>query len=77
MINILWIFVHCLLGKLVTDGFNRLPHHLFHTKWYDTPIAMQKYFILLLANTQRPLFFYGFKIDKLDLETFTSVSRGF
>lgn len=74
--NILWIYFHCLLGKYVTDRFDRLPNHLFQSRWYDLPIRMQKYFILLLADAQNPLIFYGLGIYALDLETFTSVSRG-
>lgn len=74
MTNILWIYFHCLLGKLVTDRFEQLPNHLFHSKWYELPNKLQKYFILLLANTQEPLFFDGLGIYALNLETFTSVS---
>lgn len=75
MVNILWIYLHCLLGKLVTNRFDQLPCELFKSQWCELPIGLQKYFILLLANTQKPLFFHGFKVYVLNLETFTSVSR--
>lgn len=74
LMNIWYILVHCVLGKLVTDRFARVPNHLFNTKWYDLPVEVQKHFILLLANTQQPLFFHGFGIYILDLEKFASVS---
>lgn len=75
LLNTEWIFMHCLLGKLVTDRFNQLPDYLFNTKWYKLPVKVQKYFILLLANTQQPLLFHGFGIYVLDLEKFASVCR--
>lgn len=74
VLNIFWIFVHCLMGKLVTSGFDQLPNHLFHSRWYQSPIELQKYSILLLANTQKSLRFHGFKTYVLDLETFARVS---
>lgn len=69
-----WMFLHCFLGKMVTDRYDELSNDLYQSKWYNLPVELQKYFILMLANTQKPLFFDGLGIYVLDLETFASVS---
>lgn len=75
MTNILWIYFHCLWGKLVTDQYDEWSNHLYDSKWYELPIGLQKYFIVMLANMQKPFYFHGFKVYVLNLETFTKVSR--
>lgn len=74
LVNISLVFVQCLLGKMATERFAQMPNHLFHSKWYRLPVKTQKYFILMLANTQQPVFFDGFEMFVLNLETFSSVS---
>lgn len=74
-LTMFWTFLHCLLGKLVTDRIDQLSNHLFHSKWHNAPIKLQKDFILLLANKQKPPIFHGLGIYFVDLETFTSVSE--
>lgn len=71
-LSMFWTFLHCLLGKLVTDRFDQLSNH---SKWHNAPIKLQKDFILLLANTQKPPIFHGLGIYFVDLETFASVSK--
>lgn len=73
MTNILWIYFHCLLGKMVTDRYDEWSNHLYNSQWYELPIGLQKYVILLLTNMQKPFYFHGFKIYVLNLETFEKV----
>lgn len=73
--NILWIYLHCYLGKSVTERYDALPDHLFHSRWYSLPIELQMYFILLLVNTQEPLYFHGLGMYILNMGTFSAVSR--
>lgn len=73
--NILWIYLHCYLGKSVTERYDALPDHLFHSRWYTLPIELQMYFILLLVNTQEPLYFHGLGMYILNMGTFSAVSR--
>lgn len=70
-----WMFLHCYLGVLVTDKYEQFSEHLYEVEWFTLPPGMQKYFILMLANTQKPLFFDGLGIYVLDLEAFATVSR--
>lgn len=68
------MFVHCFFGKLATDQFDQLPNYLFESDWPNLPLKLQKHHILMLANAQQPLYFDGFGVLILNLETFTKVS---
>lgn len=74
VINPSWVFLHCFLGKLVTDRYDELSIHLFQSEWYNLPVDLQKYFILMIQNTQIPMEFDGLGIYVLDLEAFATVS---
>lgn len=75
MTNAFWLYYHCLLGKLVSDRFNQLPDHLFHSKWYELSNGLRKFYILMIQNAQQPLFFDGLGIYTLNLESFSIVGR--
>lgn len=69
------MFLHCFLGKLVTDRYDQLSIHLYQSDWYNLPNGLQKYFILMIQNAQWPsLEFDGLDIYVLDLEAFATVS---
>lgn len=57
-------FLYCYFGKSATDSY-----------WQKLPIELQKYLILMIANMQRPLYYHGFGIAVLDLETFIKVKE--
>lgn len=46
---------------------------LFGSNWQQLPTNLQKYFILMIANSNKPLFYHGSGIVVLDLETFRNV----
>lgn len=48
---------------------------LFETDWFDVRVDLQKYYIMIIENTQRPIFYHGFHLVTLDLGTFTRVSQ--
>lgn len=68
------LFVYCLFGKIATESFENMADCLFETDWPDMSNELQKYLILLIANMQKSLFYHGFEVATLELETFTKVS---
>lgn len=48
---------------------------LFESEWHRIPVNLQKYVILMIADMQRPVFYHGFRIAVLDLETFAKVEQ--
>lgn len=67
------LFVYCYFGKLATKSFESIADCLYETNWQDLPIDMQKHFILMIANYQKPIYYHGFGIAVLNLETFVKV----
>lgn len=73
-INILNLFLYCFFGKMATDSFRDMANCLYRSNWQNLPIHLQKYIILMIGNAQRPLYYHGFGVVILDLETFTKVN---
>lgn len=70
-------FTHCYFGKLATDSFAQMSNDLFEANWVELPVRVQKYFVLMIGNAQIPLYYHGFRMVFLNLETFSKVSRFF
>lgn len=69
------LFVYCYFGKLATDSFQKMADYLYESNWHELPINLQKEFVVMILNTQKPLHYTGFGIAVLNLETFLKVSR--
>lgn len=67
------LFLYCYFGKQATESFNKMTDALYDSKWLDFAPKERKYFVIAITNTQRPLYYHGFKIMVLDLESFTNV----
>lgn len=46
---------------------------LFQANWQALPLKLQKYFVVMITNAQTPLYYHGFGVAVLNLETFTKV----
>lgn len=68
------LFLYCFFGGFASDNFNKMATKLYKSDWLELPINLQKYFILMIGNVQKPLYYHGFGIVILNLETFTKVS---
>lgn len=67
------LFCFCYFGKLATDSFGQMTNCLFECKWVEFPIDVQKYILLMIMNSQRPMYYHGLGIAVLNLETFSKV----
>lgn len=72
-IGISTLLFYCYFGKVATESFEMMPDCVFGMNWYEQPIDLQKYFILMIRNMQRPVYYHGFEVAKLNLETFVKV----
>lgn len=68
------MFLYCFFGKLSTDSFMKMCQCLFESNWFNIQVDLQKYFILMIAEAQKPLFYQGFHMATLNLETFAAVN---
>lgn len=64
---------YCYYGGRSTENFLKMSDLLFESKWHTLPTQFQKYYLLVIAGAQRPLFYHGFHIVNLNLETFQKV----
>lgn len=69
------LFIYCFCGKLATESFEKMAQCLYEANWHNTSVILQKYIIIMMSNTQQPLYYDGFGIVILNLKTFTSVSK--
>lgn len=68
------LFVYCYFGKCATESFENMADILFESNWIEYPVNIQKYYIPMIQNTQRSLYYDGFGVAVLNLPTFVSVS---
>lgn len=68
-------FMYCYFGKNSSDCYANMGDRLYETNWQHIPIDLQKYFIIIIGNMQRPLYYHGFQIFTVNLETFQQVTR--
>lgn len=75
LIFVLNLFIYCYFGELATGSFEKMSDSLDDIDWYELPIELQRYFILMKANMQKPLHYHGFGVANLSLNTFITVRK--
>lgn len=68
----LLLFYH--FGQMATESFEKMADCLYESKWYDVQVKTQKCFIILIANTQKPIHYTGFGVIYLNMVTYTKVN---
>lgn len=69
------LFLFCYFGKMATESFELMADCFYDGNWQDLPIASQQFFILMIGNAQRPLYYHGFGVAVLNLETYNDVNK--
>lgn len=67
------LFVYCYFGDMATTSFAQMSAELYKSNWEQLPVKLQKYLILMIRNTQRPLYYDGFRLVVLDMKTLAKV----
>lgn len=67
------LFLYCYFGQVATDCYENVAIILYEAKWLNTPLKLQKYFVLMIGNAQIPLNYHGFGIAFLSLNTYMRV----
>lgn len=63
----------CYFGDLASESFTKMGDVAYDANWPDISISLQKFIILIIGDTQQPLYYHGFGIALLNLETFSKV----
>lgn len=69
------LFMYCYYGHLAHEAYMDLSDRYFYANWLNLPSELQKYFIILTANAQRPIYYHGFGVAYLHFNTFLKVSK--
>ncbi|XP_031638771.1 odorant receptor 82a-like [Contarinia nasturtii] len=68
------LFLFCYFGKLASYSYEKMISCLYEDiNWTELPNGQQKHLILMIAMAQKPVFYHGFHIMKLDLKTFATL----
>lgn len=77
LVGIANLFFFCYFGKLATESYRSMADALFDSNWSEVPVRLRKYYIIMIANTEKPIYYQGFGVAVLNLETFTKVKEIF
>lgn len=67
------LFVYCYFGRLATDSFLIMSDIMYECEWLNLSVDLQKDLALVIGNMNRPLYYHGFGIAILNLETYARV----
>ena len=69
------LFSYCYFGMLATESFEKISDCIYlEMNWQGLSLNLKKYCILMIGNMQWPLYYHGFNVITLDLNTFIRVS---
>lgn len=71
--GLFWPFMICYSATYASSDVNNIGDLVYSSKWYDYPARVRKYVILLVAQSQIPIFFTGFRMIRCNLEVFLKV----
>lgn len=71
--TVLLLLGYCFYGKVATESYEGMAVDLYDANWQDLPKKYQKYSVAMMANAQLPLYYHGFGVVLLNLQTFTTV----
>lgn len=69
------IFLYCFFGKMASESFEGMANCIYNANWPSIPVKLHEHILIMMLNTQQPLYYDGFGILILNLETFSSVSK--
>lgn len=60
---------------MATESYEQMAQCLFDSNWTGMSIELRKNLIVMIQNSQQPLYYHGFGIFILNLETYTKVRQ--
>lgn len=65
----------CYHATAVTYAISDVGDQVYNSNWYTYPLKYRKYLVFIMARTQQPAVFTGFKILTVKLQTFEKVLK--
>lgn len=73
ILGVIIILSYCYFGQMPTDSYLDFANCLYECNWHKMPVNLQKFYIVMIANAQKPLYYHGSGIFQLNLMTFMQV----
>lgn len=67
------LFLYCFFGDRTSDNFLAFGDVVYDMDFYKFDRDLQRYLTLMIASTQKPVYYHGFNILNLNLITFNAV----
>lgn len=68
-----WPFLFCNYANIATDRIDEIGLLTYTTDWFNYPLDLQKYMILIIARSQLPTQFTGLNLIYCNKEVFGKV----
>lgn len=68
-----WPYLFCYFANFALDRMANIRHSVYNLNWLDFPIDLQKYCIVIIAQSQRNVWFHGLKLIACSLPNFGKV----
>lgn len=71
--SIITLYIYSYFGDKTTDIFYEYSFCVSKSNWFEIPSNLQKFLIPMIAFSQRPVFFHGSGLVKMNCDTFAKV----
>lgn len=69
-----WSTIFAYYATFVTDRVSTVGFTAYDCNWFDYPVELRKYIILIIARSQQPAEFTGLKLFQCTLDVFGKVN---
>lgn len=76
--GLMWSFLFCNFGNLAIDHVSAIGDVAYsNLNWFEHPVEMQKYLILMVARSHECVHFTGLHLIECSIEVFGKVRQNF
>lgn len=73
--GVIWTYILSYSATFASFAIAGIGNIVYNSNWYDYPLSVRKYVILLIARSQREVQFTGLKLFPCTLAVFMKVRR--
>lgn len=68
------LYLYCYCGQVSTDSYTSIADRLYNSEWVSAPIKLRRMYVLMIAHAQKRMYYRGYGVVDLNLETYLRVS---
>lgn len=72
--TLVWLALFCYHANFASDRVACIGYNIYDWNWFEYPVELQKYTILVIAQSQEPVYFVGFNLIRCTMEVLGKVS---